>query len=79
MYGFKPEALKFYCEYGKNYGKARIEEIEDIEILRFIENGYRVQYVEVDSDTVAVDTQNDLKKVNEIVFERLKAQEEDKL
>ena len=79
VYGFKPEALKFYCEYGKNYGKARIEEIEDIEILRFIENGYRVQYVEVDSDTVAVDTQNDLKKVNEIVFERLKAQEEDKL
>mgnify|MGYP005935600489 CR=1 FL=1 len=67
VYGFKPEALRFYCEYGKRYGKARIEQIEDIEILRFIENGYRVQYVEVDSDTVAVDTQNDLEKVNEII------------
>lgn len=67
VYGFTPEALQFYCEYGKKNGKARVEAIEDIEILRFIENGYRVQYIEVDSDTVAVDTQNDLKKVNEII------------
>lgn len=63
VYGFTPEALKFYCEYGKKYGKAKIEEIEDIEILRFIENGYKVQYIEVDSDTVAVDTEKDLEKV----------------
>lgn len=74
VYGFRPEALKFYCEYGKKYGKAKIEAIEDIEILRFIENGYRVQYVEVDSDTVAVDTENDLEKVNEIVRNRIKLQ-----
>ena len=67
VYGFKPEALKFYSDYGKNYGKAKIEAVEDIEILRFIENGYRVQYVEVDSDTVAVDTPNDLEKVRKIV------------
>lgn len=67
VYGFTPEALNFYCEYGKKYGKARVEAIEDIEILRFIENGYRVQYVEVDSQTIAVDTQNDLKRVNDFV------------
>ncbi len=67
VYGFTPEALNFYCEYGEKYGKARVEAIEDIEILRFIENGYRVQYVEVDSQTIAVDTQNDLKRVNEFV------------
>lgn len=71
VYGFKPEALQFYCEYGKKYGKAKIEAIEDIEILRFIENGYRVQYIEVDSDSVAVDTVNDLEKVRQIVYERL--------
>lgn len=71
VYGFKPEALKFYCEYGKIYGKAKIEKIEDIEILRFIENGYKVQYIEVDSDTVAVDTPNDLERVREIVANRL--------
>ena len=67
VYGFTPEALKFYCEYGEKYGKARVEAIEDIEILRFIENGYKVQYVEVDSQTIAVDTQNDLKRVNDFV------------
>ncbi len=70
VYGYKPDALNFFCEYGKKYGKAKIEEIEDIEILRFIENGYRVQYVEVDSDTVAVDTPNDLARVREIVGAR---------
>ncbi len=63
VYGFTPNALKFYCDYGKKYGKAKVEAIEDIEILRFIENGYRVQYVEVDSDTIAVDTPNDLQRV----------------
>lgn len=67
VYGFKPEALKFYSDYGKKYGKAKIESIEDIEILRFIENGYKVQYVEVESDTVAVDTEKDLEKVRKIV------------
>ncbi len=71
VYGFKPETLKFYCDYGKKYGKARVEAIEDIEILRFIENGYKVQYVEVDSCTVAVDTQNDLEKVRRLVAEKL--------
>ena len=48
-----------------------MESIEDIEILRFIEAGYRVQYIEVDSETVAVDTANDLAKVNEIVRGKL--------
>ena len=71
VYGFTPAALKFYCDYGKKYGKAKIEAIEDIEILRFIENGYKVQYIEVDSETVAVDTPNDLKKVNEIMSAKL--------
>lgn len=69
VYGFTPEALRFYCEYGKKYGKAKIEAIEDIEILRFIENGYRVQYIEVNSDTIAVDTPNDLERVIEYVKE----------
>lgn len=67
VYGFTPQALRFYCEYGKKYGKAKIESVEDIEILRFIENGYRVQYIEVNSETIAVDTPNDLKRVIEYV------------
>lgn len=71
VYGFTPEALAFYCQYGQEHGKAKLEAIEDIEILRFIENNYKVQYVEVDSDTVAVDTYKDLEKVRELISKRL--------
>lgn len=71
VYGFKPDALRFFCEYGEKYGKAKIEEIEDIEILRFIENGYRVQYIEVDSNTIAVDTPKDLEKVRKFIENKL--------
>ena len=67
VYGFKPDVLKFYCDYGKKYGKAKVEAVEDIEILRFIENGYKVQFIEVDSDTVAVDTEKDLEKVRNLM------------
>lgn len=65
VYGFKPQALEFYC----NSERGKIEQIEDIEILRFIEAGYKVQYIEVDSDTVAVDTKKDLEKVRKIMSE----------
>ena len=57
--------VKFYCDYGKKYGKAKVESVEDIEILRFIENGYHVHYIEVQSETIAVDTPNDLERVIE--------------
>lgn len=67
VYGIKADALSFFYEFGKKHGKSKIEAIEDIEILRFIENGYKVQYVEVDSHTVAVDTPKDLEKVRLIV------------
>lgn len=70
VYGFTPEALEFYC----SSPRGKIEAIEDIEILRFIEAGYRVQYVEVDSETVAVDTQNDLEKVNMLVAKKLEVE-----
>lgn len=63
VYGFTPEALEFYC----NSPRGKVESIEDIEILRFIENGYKVQFIEVDSNTVAVDTPNDLDKVRNLM------------
>ena len=68
VYGFKPEALEFYC----SNDRGKIEAIEDIEILRFIESGYKVQYVEVESDTVAVDTEKDLEKVIKIMEGKIK-------
>lgn len=67
VYGFTPEALTFFC----NTPRGKVESIEDIEILRFIESGYKVQFVEVDSNTVAVDTPNDLEKVRGLMKEML--------
>ena len=57
--------VKYYSDYGKKHGKAKVESVEDIEILRFIENGYHVHYIEVQSETIAVDTPNDLERVIE--------------
>lgn len=65
VYGFKPEALEFFC----STERGKIEKIEDIEILRFIENGIKVQFIEVDSETIAVDTPQDLLKVNTYIKE----------
>lgn len=65
VYGFTPSALELFC----NTERGKIESIEDIEILRFIENGIRVQFVEVDSETIAVDTINDLKRVNDYIID----------
>lgn len=59
VYGFKPQALEFYC----NSERGKIEQIEDIEILRFIEAGFRVQFIEVENKSIAVDTEKDLEKV----------------
>lgn len=67
VYGFTPDALDFFC----NSERGSIENIEDIEILRFIENGYKVQFIEVNSNTIAVDTPNDLDKVRIVMQNKL--------
>jgi len=69
VYGFTPRALSFYSKYGKTHGKAKLESIEDIEILRFIENGIKVKYVEIETASIAVDTQKDLERVCKYVEE----------
>jgi 3-deoxy-manno-octulosonate cytidylyltransferase (CMP-KDO synthetase) len=69
VYGFTPESLDFYCKSERG----AVERIEDIEILRFIESGYKVKMVEVLQSTLAVDNEKDLKNVREIIGERLKS------
>lgn len=70
VYGFTPNALNFFSAYAQTYGKAKIEAIEDIEILRFIESGIRVHYVDVETASVAVDTPKDLEKVRTLMKKR---------
>ena len=64
IYAFNRKALKDFVEYG---GKSRLEAIEDIEILRFLEMGYKVEMVEVSDCSVAVDFPEDVERVAEII------------
>lgn len=48
-------------ERGKN------ESIEDVEMLRFLENGYNIKIIKVDSMTVGVDKKEDIKKVEAVM------------
>ena len=67
IYGFPPEALRAYAECGQ---KTDLEAIEDIEILRFLELGYEVTMVPVSASSIAVDTPEDVKRVERALGER---------
>ena len=59
MYGFPSEVLK--KQFGKGIKKTPLEKIEDIEILRFIENDIRVKMLKVKDNRLSIDTKEDLK------------------
>ncbi len=63
VYGFTRKALASFC----GLPRGPVETAEDIELLRFIENGIKVQMVEARGDTAAVDTPSDLEFVREII------------
>ncbi len=58
MYGFPKIILKKL--YGLNKKKTKLESIEDIELLRAIENGYKVKMLKVNDNKIAIDTPSDL-------------------
>ena len=60
IYAFPREALIKYGSHGK---KSELENLEDIEILRLLEMGYKIKMVEVSDSSIAVDTPEDLKRV----------------
>ena len=60
IYSFPSEKLQMF---GTMNSKTPLEEIEDIEILRFIEMGIEVRMVEVSSSSIAVDHPEDVEKV----------------
>ena len=68
VYSFPNEALSWLRN---NPSKTNIEEIEDIEILRFIESDWPVQMTELDGCSIAVDTSEDLEKVRGIMKTKL--------
>lgn len=62
IYAFSKKALH---DFYHNRKKTPLEEIEDIEILRFLELGYDVHMVKVSSSSLAVDIPEDILKVEE--------------
>ena len=57
MYAFRREALRRFAACKE---KTPLEEIEDVEILRFLELGMGVQMIKVESGGIAIDTPEDL-------------------
>lgn len=64
---FNKESLEFFA----NAGMGMLEKIEDIDPLRFIEYGHEVYASLIDSDSLAVDTKNDLERVRTIMQTRI--------
>ncbi len=64
IYAFRPEHLELFSSCGR---KSKNEQFEDIEILRFLDFGYTVKMVKLPGDTIAVDTPEDLRKVEQIL------------
>jgi 3-deoxy-manno-octulosonate cytidylyltransferase (CMP-KDO synthetase) len=60
IYGFPKDSLAAFSSRSR---KTTLEEIEDIEILRFLEMGYDVQMLEMSSESIAVDRLEDVAKV----------------
>lgn len=60
IYGYNKNDLNFIQT---NPNKGFLEDREDIEILRFIENGRKVLMYECDSCSISVDVPNDIEKV----------------
>lgn len=66
VYAFNKKALDFYV----TTPRGKVETIEDIDLLRYIENNIKVQFIDVDCHTLSVDTPKDLERVIEIIKKR---------
>ena len=60
---FNKKALDFFV----NNKIGVIEKVEDIDHIRFLENGIKIYFKEVKSDSLSVDTPKDLEKVIKII------------
>ena len=62
VYGFTPKALAVFAEQGAK-GKTCNEQYEDVELLRFVDLGYKLKMSETTADSIAVDVPDDIPKV----------------
>ena len=66
IYAYKRDFLLKFASLPVGY----LEQIESLEQLRVLENGYKIKVVEVDYNAVGVDTPEDLEKVRNVLATR---------
>lgn len=64
IYAFPQQTLD---DFARQTQKTPLEQIEDIEILRFLELGYEVQMIEVSQNSIAIDDPVDVERVEHIL------------
>lgn len=63
FYAYRPEALAKFC----GWPESPLERSERLEQLRFLENGVAIYVGETPFDTIGVDTEEDLRRVEELL------------
>jgi 3-deoxy-manno-octulosonate cytidylyltransferase (CMP-KDO synthetase) len=61
---------KAFLEQLHRLEKSSLENMESLEQLRFLENGYRIKVINTNYQPMAVDTPDDLERINEFLKER---------
>ena len=64
IYAFPRDVL---MTFGSLKEKTPLEKIEDLEILRLLELGYKIRMIKVSSSSISVDTPKDLDKVRSMI------------
>ena len=67
VYVFTKEALDFY----KDTPRGRLEKIEDMEMLRMLENRKPVKVVKVSTESMSVDTYKDLERIRKAAEQKI--------
>ncbi len=58
--------------FGKLKKKSQNEEIEDIEILRFLDNGHKVKMLQVSDSPISIDTKDDLSRAIKFLSKKIR-------
>jgi 3-deoxy-manno-octulosonate cytidylyltransferase (CMP-KDO synthetase) len=66
FYAYRKAALDAFC----TWPKSQLEHAERLEQLRFLDNGVAIHVAETPFDTIGVDTEEDLQRVEEILARR---------
>ena len=64
IYGYKKDVL---YNFSKNLKHSPLEEIEKLEQLRFLYNGYKIKVIEAEKETIGIDTNEDLEKFKQLL------------